>query len=90
MGLTITVSAVLAWMVGAVFQTPAPDVLTLLIWIALTLVPFLILLIAAIRILRKRGVRLSRWVAIVIGSGIGMAANLLSSLVLNVVFSTVA
>jgi hypothetical protein len=76
--LALVISAVIALFVGVAIACPTPDFLTLLLGIALALIPFMVLLTVAMRFVRRRGILLSRLASVVLGVGIGVSTGFLS------------
>jgi hypothetical protein len=73
----LVISAVIALLVGVAIACPTPDFFTLILGIALALIPFMVLLTVAIRFVRKRGILLSRLVSVALGAGIGVSTGFL-------------
>ena len=74
----LVISAVIALLVGVAIACPTPDFFTLILGIALALIPFMVLLTLAIRFVRRRGILLSRLAAVALGAGIGVSTGFLS------------
>lgn len=74
----LVISAVIALLVGVAIACPTPDFFTLILGIALALIPFMVLLTMAIRFVRRRGILLSRLAAVALGAGIGVSTGFLS------------
>lgn len=72
------IAAVITLLVGVAIACPTPDFLTLILGVALALIPFVALVTLTIRFLRQRGILLSRWMSILLGCVIGLSAGFLS------------
>ena len=72
------IAAVVALLVGVAIACPTPDVLTLILGLALALIPFVILITLTIRLIRKRGFLLSLRMSILLGGVIGVSIGYLS------------
>lgn len=70
--------SVVALLVGVAIACPTSDFLTLMLDVALALIPFVALVTLTIRFVRKRGVLLSLWMSILLGVVIGVSVGFLS------------
>jgi hypothetical protein len=74
----LVISAVIALLVGVAVACPTPDFLTMILGIAISLIPFMVLLKVAIRFVRRRDILLSRLASVMLGAGIGVSTGFLS------------
>jgi hypothetical protein len=74
----LVITAVIALLISVAIACPTPDFLTLMLGIALALIPFMVMLTVAIRFVRRRGILLSRSVSVALGAGIGVSTGFLS------------
>lgn len=72
------ISAVVALWIGVAMACPTPDALTLILGIALALIPFVVLLTLTIRFVRMRGIQLPLFVSVLLGIVIGVSTGFLS------------
>ena len=84
------ITAVLVMLIGVLIVSPTVDLLTLLIRIAITIVPLLVLLFLFCNGLRRGKTLANFGQAIGIGAGIGVAAVVLSEVVLRAISALAA